>query len=102
MAARNPRISFAPSDELSGLLRELSELSGYTITWHVRDMLSDLIPVYRGQIDAMKKIANRPEEARQYVQALANQSTATIAQAMLALDKPKQPRKRKGALHGTT
>lgn len=100
MATRNPRIQFVPSDELSALLRELSQLSGHTMAWHVGDMCNDLVPIYRGQIDAMKKIANRPEEAREYVREKANEATATIAQVMLDLDKPKQPRKRKGALNG--
>ena len=82
------------------MLRELSGLSGHTMAWHVGDMLTDLVSVYRGQIEAMKKIANRPEEAKQHVRALANEATALIAQAVLAFEQPKKPRKRKGATSG--
>lgn len=97
MATRNPRIAFAPSDEVAALLKELSQLSGRTMAWHVQDMLSDLVPVYRAQIDAIRLIANRPEEVREHIRAKANEATATIAQALLDLDEPKQKpgRKRK-------
>jgi hypothetical protein len=87
---RNPRIAFVPSDEVLGILKELRQLSGHTMAWHVGDMLTDLVPIYRGQIDAMKKLANRPEEARQHIQDTANHSIIQIAQTMLDLPRPKR------------
>ncbi len=95
---RNPRIAFVSSDDVAALLIELSELSGETKASLVGAMLEDLVPVYRGQIEAMRKIANRPQDAQEHIRDLANQASTTIAQAVLDLDKPKQPRKRKGAL----
>jgi hypothetical protein len=93
---RNPRIAFVPSDEVLGILKELRELSGHTLAWHVGDMLTDLVPLYRGQIDAMRKIANRPEEAREYIRDMANESIATILQTVMDLPPPKRKRRPAG------
>lgn len=97
MATRNPRIAFAPSDDVAALLRELSQLTGRTMAWHVGDMLTDLVPLYRGQIEAMRTLKDRPELAREFINEKANEAIATIAQVQLDLDEPKQKpgRKRK-------
>jgi uncharacterized protein YbjQ (UPF0145 family) len=92
---KNPRIAFVPSDAVHALVGQLSELSGESRAGIVSDFMDQMEPVIRGQIEAFRKIAARPEEARQYVQDLANESTAMIAQAVLDLDKPKQKRGRK-------
>jgi hypothetical protein len=92
---KNPRIAFVPSDAVHALVRELSEASGESRAAIVSSLMDDVEPVIRGQLEAFRKIAARPEEARQHIQDLANETTAKIAQAMLDLDEPKQPRKRR-------
>jgi vacuolar-type H+-ATPase subunit H len=64
--------------------------------------MTDLAPVIRGQIEALRKIADRPSEARQHIQTLIDDSRAVIDQAELDLDKPKRRRKRKVATSGPT
>jgi cytochrome P450 len=75
----------------------MSKLSGQSRAAIVSGFMDEIEPVIRGQVEAFQKIAARPEESRQLIEEYANQATATIAQALLDLDKPKQPRKRKGA-----
>jgi hypothetical protein len=91
---KNPRISFVPSDEVHLLVASLSEASGKSRASIVSQLMTEIEPVIKGQLEAFQKIASRPHEARQLVQEYANQATAQIAQAMLDLDAPKQPRKR--------
>ena len=100
MAARptkNPRIAFVPSDVVHALVRRVSDMSGKSRASIVAEILDDVAPVLQGQLDAMEKIAGKPEEARALVAAYANEAIATIAQAQLDLDEPKQKpgRKRK-------
>jgi hypothetical protein len=99
---KNPRIAFVPSDGVRDVVARLSKLSGESRAAIVSGFMDEIEPVIRGQIEAFEKIAARPEEARQFVEDYANQATATIAQAMLDLDKPKQPRKRKVVTSGST
>lgn len=99
---KNPRIAFVPSDAVQSVVSEMAEASGQSRASVVAELMDDLAPVIRGQIEALRKIADRPTEARQYIQDLADESRAQIAQAELALDKPKQRRKRKVATSGPT
>jgi len=99
---KNPRIAFVPSDAVHALVGELAETSGKSRASIVSELMDDIAPVIQGQLDAMRKIANRPEEAREHIRDLANESLATIAQVQMDLDTP-QPRKRKqkGPKNGT-
>jgi hypothetical protein len=99
---RNPRISFIPSDAAQAVILEMAEVSGKSRASVVAELMTDIAPVIRGQIEAFQKIAARPEEARQYLEELANESIERIGQTVLDLDKPKQPRKRKVATSGST
>ncbi len=99
---KNPRIAFVPSDVVQELVSEMAEASGQSRASVVAELMDDLAPVIRGQIEAFRKIADRPSEARQHIQDLAEESRAVIAQAELDLGKPKQPRKRKVATSGPT
>lgn len=94
---KNPRIAFVPSDAVHKLVRELSESSGESRAAIVSGLMDELEPVIRGQLEAFRRIAARPEETRQHIQELANESMAKIAQVQLDLEEPKQPRKRRGA-----
>ena len=95
MAARptkNPRIAFVPSDQVHALVRRLSEASGQSRASIVSELMDDIAPVIQGQLEAFERIAARPDQAREHVQAFANEATAMIAQAML--DLPAPPKKR--------
>jgi hypothetical protein len=97
---KNPRIAFVPSDVVQELVSQMAEASGQSRASIVSELMTDLAPVIRGQIEAFQKIAARPEEARQYITELANDSRAVIAQTELEFDKAKRRRKRKGANSG--
>lgn len=99
---KNPRIAFVPSDAVHAIVRELSNLSGESRAAIVSGYMDELEPVIRGQLEAFRKIADHPQEVREYVKDLADSARAKIAQAELDLDKPKQRRKRKGATSGPT
>jgi hypothetical protein len=95
MTTKNPRIAFVPSDAVQSLVQRLSDLSGESRAGIVSGFMDEIEPVIRGQIEAFEKIAARPEHARQQIEDYANAATATIAQAVLDLDKPEQKRGRK-------
>ncbi len=95
MTTKRLRISFVPSEAVEELMAELSEISGESKASIVAGYMDEIVPVIRGQLEAFQKIAAAPEEARQHIQHLANESTAMIAQAVLDLDKPQQRRGRK-------
>lgn len=98
---KNPRIAFVPSDAVLALLTDLSESSGRSKASLVAELMHDLAPVIKGQVDAHRKLAARPEEARQHVQDLLDDTNAQLAQVQLELNEPRQPRKRKGPANGT-
>jgi len=88
-----PRISFVPTVQVQELLEELAVLSGQSKASLASEMLDEVVPVIRGQIEALKKVAGRPEEARKWVEDYAQQAVRDISQAVLDLDTPNKPRK---------
>ena len=93
-----PRIAFVPSERVDLLLRELSELSGQSMSSLAAEMLDEVAPVIRGQLDALKALQATPEKAREYVQDYANRAVIEIAQTALEFgeERPRKGSKRRG------
>jgi len=92
---KNPRIAFVPSDRLDAVIRELSEASGKSRASIVSGLMDEIAPVLQGQLDAFRKIAAQPDEAKKIIEGYANEGMAQIAQAQLDLERPKQKPGRK-------
>ena len=84
---RTPRIAITPSAALRALLEELAEVSGQSLSFVASDMLEDVVPVMRQQLDAFKLINGKPELARKHLQALADSSHGQIDQAVMEFEK---------------
>lgn len=88
------RIAFVPTEQVEMLLKELSELSGQSMASLASEMLHEVAPVIRGQLDAFRAIAATPEKAKQYVQDYANRAVIEIAQTALDFEpEPATPKK---------
>ena len=92
-----PRVSFVPTAQVAELLNELSELSGQSKASIASEMLDEVAPVIRGQLEALRKVAAAPEQARQHVQDYAMRAVQEIAQTVLAFDEPNKPKRVKRA-----
>lgn len=100
---RTPRIAVTLSPASLELVTEISKVSGKTKASIISELMDDILPVLQGQFEAQKKLAARPEEARQHVQDVIDQGRAVIDQQELALGKPRRKyRTRKGAARGAT
>lgn len=86
MGTRVQRIAITPSAELRALLTEIAQVSGKSLSFIASDMLEDVAPVMRAQLEAMKLVIATPERAREHILALANQQTHAIAQAAIDFD----------------
>lgn len=92
------RIQFVPTERVDLLLRELSALSGQSLASLASEMLDEVAPVIRHQLDALKALQSSPEKAREYVQDYANRAVIEIAQTALDFgkEKPTKGAKRRG------
>jgi len=86
MTTRVPRISITPSGDLRALLEELASLSGQSLSSVAVELLDEIVPVMRGQLEAMKKIAAAPDKARELMQDYAARGTLEIAQTMIQFE----------------
>lgn len=96
--ARQPqkaRIQFTPKPELRALLEKLSEMNGLSLAATASELLDEIAPVIEGQIEAMKVIASRPEQAAELMSEFANRQMHTIAQANLEFGETQKKRGRK-------
>lgn len=95
-----PRISFIPTAQVGDLLNELSTLTGQSKASLASEMLDEVAPVIRGQLEALRKVAASPDEARRYVEDYAKRAMDEIAQSVLALDEPNKAKRVKRANRG--
>ena len=85
---KNPRISFVPSSQLLRVVNELSETSGKSKASIVSEIMDEAAVVIEGQLNAYRRIADNPAQAREVLQDYANQMVSEIGQAVLEFDKP--------------
>lgn len=93
MATKNPRINFVPTDVVLALVKRISELTGQSKASICSEMLDNVAPVMAQQLDALEKLREMPERAREHLEELAAAAHRDIDQAMLEL--PSVDRRRK-------
>lgn len=91
MPAARPRMHVTPSERVSLLLRELSQLIGKAPATIVRELLDEAAPALEMTLEAYRDIQKRPEEAQAAVQRMAAKAHQVIAQASLDLDTDRKP-----------
>ncbi len=96
MATKVPRINVTPTPELRALLVELHQVSGKSLSAIAAELLEEIAPVLRMQIEAMKAIQSAPEQARQIIQEQALQQIGVIGQAALEFEKQEDARTVRG------
>jgi SET domain-containing protein len=96
MTTKLPRIAFVPSEQVHELLRELSTLSGQSLASLVSEMMDEIVPVFQGQISAIRQIAASPEKAREYVHDYATKAMADISQTVIEYAPTHDPRSVEG------
>lgn len=100
---KNPRIQFVPSDELLALVKRISDISGQSRASICAEILDEVVPVLRQQLDAFEKLAAAPEQARELLARQAADAHRDIDAAVAAamqrdLDLPHvDGRKKRGA-----
>lgn len=99
MNEKRERLAFRPSGPVRVAIDRLNALTGRPRSEIVSEMLDAVAPMFAEQVEAMQRIADTPEKAREYVQAMAMQGIHTISQQMLDLPpvRPKRGRPRKNA-----
>ncbi len=100
MPAKKPRvlrIAITPTARLRDLLQELSTLSNQSLSRVAADLLDEVVPVIQGQLQAMRAVASRPEQAAEAIQEYANKAINDVAQASLEFSKSEGTRRRKNA-----
>lgn len=88
MSTKNPRISFVPSDEVRALLMRLSAASGRSMASFAAEILQEVAPVMREQLDALEAVQRAPEKAREILRDRAQEAHRRIDQAVLSLERP--------------
>jgi hypothetical protein len=81
------RIAITPSAELRALLEELSEVAGKSLSSVASEMLEEILPVMRMQLDAFREIQKTPDRAREHLLAMANNAHGDISQAVMEFEK---------------
>lgn len=94
---RVPRLQITLSASMRALLAELAELSNQSQSKVAAELLEEVEPVIRAQMEAMKAVASRPEQAAQAIEEYANRAINDIAQASLEFGKKETKRRRKNA-----
>jgi hypothetical protein len=100
MPARKPRvqrIAITPTARLRSLLQELADLQNQSLSRVAAELLDEVVPVVQGQLDAMRAIASRPDQAAEAIQEFANRAINDVAQASLEFTKSEGQRRRKNA-----
>ena len=91
-APKRPRVLVTPSPAVWQLLEEVHKLTGTPKAALISEMLDDVAPVYRGQLEAHRKLAEAPDMARQIISQTGWEAVHQIAQAQLDLPPGKKRR----------
>ncbi len=99
MTTKNERLAFRPSGPVRVAIDRLHDLTGRPRSEIISEMLDAVAPLFADQVEAMQRVADTPEKAREYVQEMAMLGINTISQQMLDLPpvRPKRGRPRKNA-----
>lgn len=99
MARKAVRIQVPVSPGLATAMNRIHELTGEPKSRILADMLDAMAPVFAEQVEALHKLADSPERAREYVVQMGTQGIHQISQQLLDLPPvpPKRGRPRKHA-----
>ena len=67
MATNRPRITVTLTDDTHALLKDLSALSGKSMSFLISDLVEGIIPHLSRTVEVMKAAKNAPEEIRQKI-----------------------------------
>ena len=103
---RSPRLQLTLSPEVMAALEEISELTGMGKATVVSDLMSEMLPMLHGNIEALRLVKEAPREAQALMARKANEAVMKLTQAQMEFDdllsaKPAtKRRKRKGMADG--
>lgn len=83
---RSPRIQVTLTDEVMGMLRQLSEMTGQSMGGMVSELMVLSLPMLVATRDAILKVKDAPREAQADLARVAHQATLALSQAQLELD----------------
>lgn len=86
MPTTRRRINLTPSDTVWQLVDEVHELTGTPKAAIISEILDEVVPVFLTQIQALRILQERPQEAKRLIQNFANESIGKLAHQQLLLD----------------
>ena len=86
MATMRPRITVTLTDETHALLKDLSALSGKSMSFLISDLVEGIIPQLSRTVEVMKAAKNAPEEIRQKIIEQYEESEQKILEAQTIVE----------------
>lgn len=89
------------------MLRELSDLTGQSMSGMVSELMIEALPALRATADAVRIVKDSPREAQALLARYSNEATMQLAQSQLAFDdllqetpRPKRQKRKKRMADG--
>lgn len=86
MATTRPRITVTLTDDTHALLKDLSALSGKSMSFLISDLVEGIIPQLSRTVEVMKAAKNAPEEIRQKIIEQYEESEQKILEAQTMVE----------------
>jgi hypothetical protein len=86
MATSRPRITVTLTDNTHALLKDLSALSGKSMSFLISDLVDGIIPQLARTVEVMKAAKEAPEEVRQKLIQQYEESEQKILEAAAIVD----------------
>lgn len=86
MATKRPRTTITLTDETHRLLKDLSELSGKSMSFILGDLVEGIIPQLSKTIEVMRAAKEAPEEIKQKIIEQYEQSEQKILEAQTIVE----------------
>lgn len=108
MTTKRKRLQVTLSDEAWDLINEVHDMTGTAKSAILSEIIDEVIPVFRNQIQALRLLKDQPREAQRIIQNFANESIGRVAQQQLELSAAfdartvQGKRAKKGAGRGAT
>lgn len=86
MATNRPRITVTLTTDTYALLKDLSELSGNSMSFLISDLVGGIIPQLARTVEVMKAAKDAPEEIKQKIIEQYEQSEQKILEAQALVE----------------
>lgn len=96
MSPKRKRLLITPSDEVWALIDAMHKLTKQPKAALVSEILDEISPAFATQLEALRVLADRPQEALKLMQDASSEKVAELAQANLDLEAALDPRTVKG------